>query len=230
MLELSYYLLFISLVVILMFFSYTGMTKAGFGKKLIKRNSLIIGLIILLWVGLQTIASKSGFYNNQGLPPRVPLFMILPLVIGMIVYMRGFERNKAALALPIYLPILFQGFRAIIEVLFHFTYKQGILPEQVTFTGVNYDILIGLSAYFVGAYAYKSEASKRILLIWNVIGLALILFAAFTFITSFYFPQLWDDKSISLEFIQLPFMLLPAFFLPIAVFMHIFSIRQLLIR
>ncbi|WP_190810375.1 hypothetical protein [Flagellimonas sp. S3867] len=130
-------------------------------------------------------------------------------------------------AIPLALPIAVQSFRAVIEVLFYFTFLNEILPVQVTFEGANYDVLIGLSAIPMAVYAHRANPSKQILLAWNIIGILVVLFAAFIFITSFYFPTIWGDAGIPLEFNQFPYLLLPTFLMPFAVFLHVSSIVQL---
>jgi fatty acid desaturase len=159
----------------------------------------------------------------------MPLFIILPLFLFTFVFLIRNKKSEVLLNVPKHIPIAYQSFRAFIEVIFYFTFLKGILPVQVTFEGANYDVLFGISAVFVGIYSFKKNASKRALIIWNVIGIGVVAFAAFTFITSFYFPSIWglDDSQLSQEFNQLPYLLLPLFFMPSAIFMHVLSIIQL---
>jgi hypothetical protein len=155
--------------------------------------------------------------------------MIFPLFLFAVVFLYRNKNSSLLHALPIHVPIFYQSFRAIIEVLFYFTFLQGILPVQVTFDGANYDVLLGISALFVGYYALRKSVSKRLLIVWNYIGIGVVGFAAFTFITSFYFPSIWGQENVEISqaFNQFPFLLLPAFFMPSAIFMHILSIIQL---
>ncbi|OIQ15809.1 MAG: hypothetical protein BM557_10955 [Flavobacterium sp. MedPE-SWcel] len=155
--------------------------------------------------------------------------MIAPVFLFTIIFMYK-NRNSSVLdKLPTHVPIFYQSFRAFIEVLFYFTFTQGILPKQVTFDGYNYDVLLGISAIFMGFYAMRKNASKKLLIVWNIIGIGIVLFAAFIFITSFYVPSVWGESTefISQEFNQFPFLLLPTFLMPSAIFVHILSITQL---
>ncbi|PCJ97183.1 MAG: hypothetical protein COA50_05970 [Flavobacteriaceae bacterium] len=229
MLKTSYILLFVLLWTLIIFVYNASLKKAIVPPKTQWKKLLIPTLVLALWLILQYTISESGFYHNLSLPPRIPLFMIFPLLLFMLIFLYSKRKSPIIHAIPIYIPIGYQSFRALIEVLFYYTFLQGILPLQVTFEGANYDVLLGISAIFMGIYAFKKNASKKLLLVWNFIGIGVVAFAAFIFITSFYFPSIWgqENAEISEEFNQFPFLLLPTFFMPSAIFMHILSIIQL---
>lgn len=226
MLELGYSILFISLISIILWFYKRALQKL----EIKRQKKIVITITILsLWLIVQYAIVKSGFYNDFSLPPRIPIFMIFPLFIFTFIFLIRNRKSKVLDVVPIHIPIFYQSFRVVIEVLFYFTFLKGILPIQVTFEGANYDVLFGVSAIVMGIYAYKNIASKKLLIIWNVIGIVVVGFAAFTFITSFYFPSIWGESNlgISEEFLNFPFLLLPSFFMPSAIFMHVLSIIQL---
>ena len=229
MIKLSYLLLFIALWTIIMFVYNGLLQKHSVVPKTRLKRITTASLVLFAWLGIQFALSESGFYLPLDMPPRIPLLMILPLMLFIVTFLRKHKNNPLLLTLPIYVPIAYQSFRLIIELMFHQTYEAGILPVNVTFEGANYDILIGITAIPMGIYAYRKSASKRLLLIWNYLGIAVVAFAAFTFISSFYFPSVWGagTKHISLEFNQFPYLILPTFFMPSAIFMHILSIIQL---
>ncbi len=230
MLEAGYVLLFVVLICIIIYVLNVALTKNNIDSNERRKTILTFVGVLSAWLGIQFLVLDSGFYLNDSLPPRLPLFMILPLFLftGIFLYLK---RNSEVLhSIPIHIPIAYQSFRTVIELLFWFTFAAGILPIQVTFEGANYDVLLGISAIFVAIYAYRKTASKKFLILWNVIGIFVVGWAAFTFITSFYFPSIWDvSESIFLNggFLKFPFVLLPLFFMPSAVFMHVLSIVQL---
>ncbi|QYJ67400.1 hypothetical protein [Flavobacterium litorale] len=155
--------------------------------------------------------------------------MIIPLFLFTVIFLFKNRNSNILKNLPIHIPIFYQSFRAVIEVLFYYTFLAEILPVQATFHGYNYDVLLGISALFIGLYAMQKNASKKLLIAWNIVGIAIVLFAAFIFITSFYAPSVWgtSTKFILREFNQFPFLLLPTFFMPSAIFVHVLSIIQL---
>ncbi|TYA71363.1 hypothetical protein [Seonamhaeicola marinus] len=231
MLKLAYTVLFLTLWLIILYVYNVNAKKLSLASFLRKKYMLVATGILGIWLIFQIALHNTGFYYDLTLPPRIPLVMILPLITFTIVFTRVHRSNKILQVIPIYVPIAFQSFRACIESLFYATFLQGILPIQVTFAGANYDILLGISAIFVSIYTAKNtHPNKRFLLFWNVLGICIVLFAAFTFISSFYFPEIWGqtNSKISLEFNQFPYLLLPAFIMPSAIFMHVLSITQLL--
>jgi len=227
MLKAAYVLLLIMLFGLILFVFNSAMKKNKIASKSRIKNLIAIVLGLTMWLTIQYTLSEVGFYTNTTLPPRIPLFMIFPLFLFSILFFIKFKKNTTLYSIPLHIPIAYQSFRLLIEILFYFTFLQGILPIQVTFEGVNYDVFIGVSAIFMALYAFKKNASKRILIIWNVIGIGVVAFAAFVFITSFYFPHIWNQQNTPQEFNQFPFLLLPAFFMPSAIFVHVLSITQL---
>jgi hypothetical protein len=207
----------------------TALQKTMTQRKTRRKKLFITSFVMAIWLGIQYLLSENGFYSNLNLAPRIPLFMVLPLFLFTLILFKKNKKKPFIQAIPIYIPIAYQSFRAVIEGLFYYTFLQGILPVQVTFEGVNYDVLWGISAVLMGMYAFRKNASKKLLIIWNYIGIGVVAFAAFTFITSFYFPSIWGSENlrISKEFNQFPFLLLPSFFMPSAIFVHVLSIIQL---
>ena len=230
MLQASYVILFVILISVILWFYNSALKKSNIAPKRRFKKLLIIVIILGLWLITHYIISTTGFYRDLSLPPRIPLFMIVPLFLFTIIFMYKNRNSDILDKLPIHIPIFFQSFRAFIEVLFYFTFTQGILPKQVTFDGYNYDVLLGISAIFMGLYAMRKNASKKLLIAWNITGIGIVLFAAFIFVTSFYNPSVWGEsaKFISEEFNQFPYLLLPSFLMPSAIFVHIVSITQLI--
>lgn len=227
MIKVFYVLLFVMLLIVLLWGLNSGLKKIGTAVSKRNRILLLTTLGVTSWLALQFFIWKTDFYYDLSLPPRIPLFMVLPVFLFIIIFLLRNRHHKILMAIPIALPIAVQSFRAIIEVLFYFTFINEILPVQVTFEGANYDVLIGLSAIAMAFYANHAKASKKVLLTWNIIGILVVLFAAFIFISSFYFPSIWGNTGIPSEFNQFPYLLLPTFLMPFAVFLHVLSIVQL---
>jgi hypothetical protein len=100
----------------------------------------------------------------------------------------------------------------------------------MTFEGRNFDVVSGLSAPLVYYFGFvKKQLSKAFILVWNVICLALVVNVAFYAVLSSptKFQQFaFDQPNIALGYF--PFVLLPSLLVPLVVFAHLVSIRQLL--
>lgn len=229
MLELGYIVLLVTLLSVISFQLNKAFVKQKVPANVRKRNFLIFFGVLSSWFVMQHFIIQSQFYHNLTLPPRIVLCIILPLFIftGLFLYR---HRNNAVLhSIPIEVPILYQSFRAVIEVLFYFSFVRELLPVHVTFEGYNMDILLGISAIPMFFYSLRKTASKKVLIAWNVIGIFVVGWAAFVFTTTNYFPQIWgyEESIFPTGFLRFPFMFLPCFFMPSAIFVHVLSIVQL---
>ena len=100
----------------------------------------------------------------------------------------------------------------------------------MTFEGINYDILIGLSAALVGYYVLSVEKLPRIIaLLWNYAGLLLVtnIFLIAFLSTPSPMRQFFNEPANTLV-AYFPFVWIPACIVPFAYLMHVLSIKQLL--
>jgi hypothetical protein len=186
-------------------------------------------LIVAFWLGYLTLLSFTGVLLDLDMPPKFPILVFLPLVVGMIVFYSR-KKNSAILhSIPRAWPIYFQSFRIAVELLILFTFFEGILPQSATFEGMNFDVLMGLSAPFVGMYVAKHPNSKTIQYVWNALGICMVLFVAFIIASSIYFPTIWnsDTPIVSMRFLEMPYLLLAGYLAPMAIFVHVLSLAQL---
>lgn len=184
-------------------------------------------LVIAAWLVYITIISKSGVLGEFGFPPRVPLLVVIPAVIIIIILTAGENFRDVLLRTPRYLPVYLQSFRIVVELLIYGAFLNGVFPERATFKGLNFDILSGISALVVGFLYQRGKLSDTGLVVWNVCSLLILALTVFSFVSVYYFS---DDVAATspVEFVQMPYLLLASLLLPIAVFLHVFSLRQLL--
>lgn len=229
MLEAAWLFLFLILFAFI-YSTYNSILKKKGSDKTARIKKLVsFTTVSLLWFIYVYLISQSDILLDRSFPPRFPILLIMPLFLftGIFLYKK---RNSHTLhAIPRHLPIAFQSFRAVIEVLFYFTFLRGLFPEVATFAGYNFDFIIGLSAPVVAYIASKITDPTKLLVAWNIVGLAFLANAVFIVFTSFYFPEVWGSSEplLPFEFLKYPFVLLPAFFMPSAVFMHVLSLVQL---
>jgi len=197
-------------------------SQAAKKQKLLTRY--LIG--VALWLIYIVILSSYGLLDEFGLPPRIPLLVVLPAIIIFWIATSQQLFKQAIVKTPLAFPIYIQSFRIIVELLIYGAYWNDVLPREVTFHGTNYDILVGISAPLVGYLVTKKIIGTRGLWVWNVVALFVLSLTVYTFISSHYFA----DSSLSMEnrqFVYLPYLLLPAILLPFAIFYHIVSIKQI---
>lgn len=99
----------------------------------------------------------------------------------------------------------------------------------MTFEGLNYDILTGLSAPLVAYYALSQNKWPRITaVLWNLAGLLLVtnIFLVAFLSTPGPLRQFFNEPPNTLV-AYFPYVWLPAFIVPFAYLMHILSIKQI---
>ena len=132
-------------------------------------------LIIFFWIGFQFVLAMKGFYlDSMSLPPRPALMVAPPLVLlGILLALnkgRSFLRSLDLKTLT-WLHLV----RVPVEVMLWLLFLDKLLPVDLTFEGVNWDILMGLTAPLV-VYFYFSKKimSKGMLIGWNILSLLLL--------------------------------------------------------
>ncbi len=230
MLEFSYVAL--SLVVLILFiFGYRKWTDRVKNDESLDSSMMPKLLIpIFIWLIYMVGLSFSKILWDLSLPPRFPLLVFLPFFILTIIFYIKQKDNPVFSKLPLQWTSLYQSFRIIVETMLLYTFYRGIIPQEATFEGLNYDILIGISALFVGLVLVKNLSKyKPILVAWNILGIVMVLFVGFIIGTSVYVPEIWGATSpmTSTEFMSFPFLLIPGFLAPSAIFIHVVSLIQI---
>lgn len=194
-----------------------------------KSISIKYVLAILIWTIYVAVISNSGLLNNFNLPPRLPLLIVLPAILITFILTGSRGIRIVMQRAPLHLPIFLQSFRILVELLIYFTFLEEIIPQLATFGGINFDILVGISAIFIGFMALKNNINLTGLILWNILSICILMITVYAFVYSYYFTDfvLIGEGRKLMEF---PFILLPGYLLPLAIFLHIFSIRQILTK
>ena len=188
-----------------------------------------IGLGFSIWLGYLTILTQIGALQDFGFPPRVPLLIVLPAIIVILVVVNRPAMKLAFDSTPLHLPIALQSFRILVELLIFATYQKGIFPQRATFEGLNFDILVGITAVPFSIFVAKKWIRKKGIVVWNLVSICILTVTAYSFISSYYFPEFtgtWD----TFQFVEFPYLLLASVLLPIAIFLHAFSLKQVMHR
>lgn len=187
-------------------------------------------IILFLWLGGQAVISLTGFYLiSTGTPPRFALLLLPPVLLIIVLFLtkrgRAFTNSFDAKNLT-----LIHIVRVPVELTLYWLFIHKAIPEVMTFEGRNFDILCGLTAPLIYYFGYvKNVLHKGVLLTWNIICLLLLANIVITAILSAPFDfqkQGFDRPNVALFYF--PFIWLPAFVVPTALFAHMASIRKLI--
>jgi len=185
-------------------------------------NRVAIGLAIYL--AAYYALGASGLIDDAA-PPK-PLFVLGPALAAALWFAL---RSRAGEALVSHTPIAalvgLHAFRLPLELLMHEWSREGALPVQMTFAGLNWDIVTGITAVLVAPFAARSRA---LVLVWNIVGLLLLANIVTIAITSIPGPmRLFMNDPPNLLVMRAPYIWLPTFLVQVALAGHILVFRAL---
>jgi len=194
-------------------------------------SSLRILIAMIVWLALQGVIAKSGFFaqNLDVLPPRFILVVVPPFLVIIILFLTR-KGLRFIDQLPLYQITWLNVVRIPVEIGLFYLAMGKAIPELMTFAGRNFDIIAGITAPIIAYFGIKkSKIGKVGLLVWNIAMLALLvniivnaLLAAPTPLQQFAF----DTPNIGV--LYFPYSWLPGFIVPVVFFGHLVSIRRLL--
>jgi len=206
--------------------------KTGRANSQVSRILTRTVFLLAVWTALLLLLSYYGFFSQfETLPPRPALALLIPLPIVVVI---AFSKKGTHLlqSIPLQWVVWMQSFRIAVELLLLMAFLKNLLPVQMTFEGLNFDILTGILALPVGYLLSKKKLyAPQLAIAYNVIGMLLLLnilvIAVLSMPTTFRYFQNEPANTLVAQF---PFILLPGILVPIAYTLHIFSLRQLLTR
>lgn len=189
-------------------------------------GKLIISLMV--WGVFVSVWSVSGRMSDFSMFPFNLMPVILIPVIVAIIFLPSKNFGEILRHIPPENLIRLQSFRFFVEVLLWMLFIAELLPEQMTFEGRNWDILAGFTAPIIAALASKGKTSRTGIVIWNVIGLGLLLNIVIVAILSTPSPwRVFMNEPANYIVTYFPISWLPGFLVPLAYYLHFMSIRQM---
>jgi hypothetical protein len=188
--------------------------------------------IITGWLALQALVAYTGFYTiTDAMPPRFLLLVLPPL--AFVIFLFSFARGRRFIdSLNIKTLTLLHIVRIPVEITLLLLFLHKTIPQVMTFEGRNFDIFSGITAPLIYYFAFiRKTLNKQWMLAWNFICLALLINIVTTAILSAPFPfqkMAFDQPNLAVFYF--PFVWLPGFIVPVVLFSHIASIRQLLTK
>lgn len=174
-------------------------------------------------VGLQSALVASG--RLWALPAHgLPLFFGSVLLGAVALGLSPLGRRMAE-SVPLVALVAFQGFRLPLELVLHSWAGQGTIPETMTWTGQNWDIVSGVVALVCAPWAARRRG-----LAWgvNVVGFLLLLNVARVAVMSAPLPFAWGQTPPLLVAFHLPYALIGPVCVGGALLGHVVLTRALL--
>lgn len=218
----------LSLFLLILFFVVVCLIKGVYVANLRMRGpalprALKVSLAVGLWLALASTLVVSGFLIEQPFP-RVILFFGFSNILGVILALSP-AGEWLAEGLSLQLLIGFQAFRLPLEWVLHSWVAQGTIPESMTWTGSNFDILSGIFAVIAAVLVNRVRA---IAWVFNLLGTLLLLNVMRVAIMSSPFEWAWGVKPPLLLAFYFPYALIVPICVAGALGGHIVLTRALL--
>ena len=188
--------------------------------------------VLILWLTVQGIISSTGFYTTfDSIPSRFGLLILPPLVLILILFFTKKGRHFID-SLDIKTLTLLHVIRIPVEIVLFWLFVHKSIPQIMTFEGRNFDILSGITAPFIYYFGFvKNKLDKKIILTWNFLCLGLLINIVGIALLSAPFPfQKFAFNQPNIALAYFPFVWLPCCIVPLVLFSHLVSIRQLTTR
>ena len=167
---LTFVLLPFVLVGLLSWGSKVAWQRSGAGIPAARRASLTIAAAGGAWMALTWIAASSGILREWDRTP--PPFMFLVVAILGLALAITYSRlgDRLAAAIPLWVLVIVQAFRLPLELAMHAMYERGIMPVQMSYSGLNFDIITGIVAIPVAFLTATRRTGPGVVAAWNIVG------------------------------------------------------------
>jgi len=190
------------------------------------RASAVTAVAVVLWLGFSGRLAASGFLRFEPTPTMLPLVGLAgALALALALSPPG---GRLARGLPLVVLVGYQAFRIPVALILHAAHLEGTVPAGMTYLGLDFDVLTGLTALAIAALSRLGPVPAWLLGAWNLVGFGLLANQAALSILSL--PGL-DGSAVAPGhqwITHWPWVWLPAWLMPLALLGHLLVFRRLL--
>jgi hypothetical protein len=186
-----------------------------------------VGGVCLIWMGVTlALADRGTFLEWHRTPPPFALLIAAILVLALTIGLGPLGRALAT-GVPLWALVAVQAFRLPLEIAMHALVSRGIMPEQMSYSGRNFDVLTGALAIVVAVLVRSGVGGRWLVAAWNVMGLALLVnIVAVAMLSTPSFHVFGNDR-LNVFVAYPPFVWLPAVLVLAALAGHLVIFRAL---
>jgi hypothetical protein len=191
------------------------------------RDTVIAAVGTAAWLGVTLALAASGRLSFTAKPPTMLLLVAFAVVLAIVL---GVSRVGLRLAtgLPLAALVGVQAFRFPLELILHRAYVEGLMPVQMSFSGLNFDILSGLSAIVVALALVRKPDSLVLVRVWNTAGVVLLANIVTIALLSAPTPlRVFHNEPANVWITRAPWVWLPTVFVFAAILGHIVVFRRI---
>lgn len=187
----------------------------------------LIAAVVTFWIVIPGILANQHLLDRYSPLPAPALVIVLLVTLGTVGV--AFSPVGARLAaLPLAGLVGFQSFRIPVELLLHRLYEEGQIPVQMTYSGMNFDIVTGITGAALALWIAFGSPSKTVVIVWNILGLLLLANIVTIAVLSTPVPfRYFMNEPANLLPSRLPYIWLPTFLVQAALFGHLLVFRRM---
>ena len=129
--------------------------------------------------------------------------------------------------LPFVALIGFQAFRLPLELIMHRAVVAGIMPNVMSYTGYNFDIVTGATALPLALYAWRHPVPRWLIALWNATGQILLFVVAGVALAASPIFRAFGDDQLNVWVTEFPYVWI-AVMVAAALFGHVVTMRKLM--
>jgi hypothetical protein len=186
--------------------------------------------VLVLWLTVTATLAWSGELARFDRTPPL-LAVMLPLILGVPILMAVSPLGgRLAAALPVVTLVGLQTFRLPLELVMHRAAGLGIMPEELSYSGYNLDILTGLGALALFLALRAGRVPRALVWAWNLWGLGCLGVIAWIARSSSPVVRAFGDdpRHLNTWVLYFPYVWLPTVLVMIALGGHLVLTRRLL--
>lgn len=190
----------------------------------------VLGVVAL--GALHWALAEAGLYTDAHSFPPPQMALLAPVLFALLVTLLLPKGRAWLRGLPLFALTAIHALRLPVELVLHDAYGAGLVPQDMTYSGFNFDILSGITALALLFWLRSARPPGRtVLLLWNLACLVLLLVVVGTAVLSIPSTvQRINFQQPNVLVTTTPWVLLPAVMVPSVIFAHVAALLQLLSR
>jgi hypothetical protein len=185
------------------------------------------GIVVTAVMAVELALSASGALADWNHVPPPMMFVVGGAILIAVVTAFSPVGTRVVDRLSFALIIGYQSFRLPLELVMHRAASIGLMPEQMSFSGRNFDIVTGALAIPVAWLAARGRASYGLIRAWNIIGTLLLVNIVGIAVASLPMFAAFGPDRLNTWVAHAPYIWLPGVLVPAALFGHLVTWRKI---
>jgi hypothetical protein len=193
----------------------------------LRRRTALVATAVVAWLALTWAVAASGVLRRfDTVPPPFAFFLLAIVALGIGVPMSPIG-TRLVRGLPAWALIGSQVFRFPLELVMHQAAVEGVMPPQMSYSGLNFDIVTGITAGLLAPWLARGGVPRAVVAGWNLLGFALLVNVVTVAILSTPLFLVFGPERVNVFVTYPPYVWLPAVLVVAALMGHVLVWRWL---